>query len=89
MMAESENDPLPEWFPEWFADHAPRVREVRASKEFIGLPGRFDFHEYAVMERFARSLPGPARDRTLQAMRGRGAFRGFKRTIVQQDVEDQ
>src|SRR5699024_1130955 len=70
-------------------EHAPRVREARASKEFIELPGPFEFHEYAVMERFVNSLPSPVRDRVLAAMRGRRTFRGFKDAIFKEDVEDQ
>lgn len=83
-MAESDDD-----LPEWFVEHAPRVREARASKEFIELPGPFEFHEYAVMERFVNSLPSPVRDRVLAAMRGRRTFRGFKDAIFKEDVEDQ
>lgn len=73
----------------WFADHAPKVREAHTSKEFIGLPDRFGFHEYSVMERFAFSLSPKVRDRVLAAMRGRRAFRGFKDVILREGVEDQ
>ena len=86
-MAESEADG--ERVPPWFVEHAPRVREASASKEFIDLPGPFEFHEYAVMERFVLSLPSPACDRVLAAMRGRRAFRGFKDAIFKEGVEDQ
>ena len=84
MMAESDGERLPAWFVEL----ASKVREASSSKEFIELPGPFDFHEYSVMERFALSLPDPEQDRVLDAMRGRGAFRGFKRAIAREGVED-
>lgn len=85
MMAGSDGGRLPVWFVEL----APKVREASTSKEFIDLPGEFDFHEYSVMERFAVSLPEPAQDRVLDVMRGRGAFRRFKDAIHEQGVHDQ
>ena len=85
MMAGSEGERLPAWFVEL----APKVREASTSEAFLELPGPFEFHEYSVMEDFASSLPAPARSRVLAAMRGRGAFRGFKHAVDREGVRDQ
>lgn len=84
-MAESDGGRL----PAWFVQLASKVREASTSEAFIELPGPFDFHEYSVMEDFALSLAAPARDRVWQAMRGRGAFRGFKDAIYEEGIQDQ
>lgn len=75
--------------PAWFADQAPRIREALASSAYIALPGRLDFHEYAVMEEFACSLSEPLRDELLHTMRGSGAFRRFKAFIREHDIDTQ
>lgn len=85
MMAEDGESEM----PEWFAEEAPKVREALSSEAYIELPGKFDFHEFSVMKRFALSLSDPVRERLLQAARGRGAFDRFKRIIREENVEEQ
>ena len=64
-----------DWQPEMAEDY----RRVTGDQNFIALPGKFEIHEYAIMERFCLSLDSePTRDRLLDAIRGRGAFRRFK-----------
>lgn len=75
--------------PAWFAEQAPKVREALASEAFVELPGKLDFHEYSVIESFALSLPEQVGERLLQALRGRGAFRRFKRIIREENIEHQ
>ena len=76
--------------PKWFADLAPKVREAGSSKAFIELPGKYDFHEYSVMELFASERADiNQRARLLEAIQGRGAFGRFKRILWDEDIEDQ
>lgn len=79
--------------PEWLADEVPKIREVLDSADWLALPTRFDIHEWAIMDGFARSLADPGvRDQLLTALRGKGAFRWFKDAVhrhgIQQDWYD-
>ncbi len=86
---EGEPDEEGENLPEWQAELNAKAAEVLADKEFIELPGKFEIHEYSIMERFCRSLddqrPG---DVLLGAIQGRGAFRRFKDLIHREGIED-
>ena len=42
--------------PQWQKDLLPKVCEVLASEDFIPLPGKFEIHEWSIMERFAGLL---------------------------------
>ena len=49
------------------------------SNDYLELPGKYEIHEYRIMEAFCLSLPdGRTRDLMLNAIRGSGAFRRFK-----------
>jgi len=57
--------------PEWEKDLLPKVREVTASEDFIPLPGKFEIHEWSIMERFSQSLTNAAvSDELDAALRG-------------------
>jgi hypothetical protein len=72
----------PDESPEWLIDEATRIREVLESTDWLALPTRFDIHEWAIMDGFARSIDdADVRDELLTAIRGRGAFRWFKDAI--------
>ena len=74
--------------PDWQREAVAQAREVLASGDWLLLPGRFDVHEWQIMDDFVRALPDPiARDRLADAIRGRGAFRHFKGTIRQLGLE--
>ncbi len=76
--------------PDWMKEHLSRVREALNSSDYLELPGKFQFDEYDEMERFALSLSDPQlSDLLLENMRGRGAFRRFKDTLMDHDIEDQ
>ena len=65
------------------------VDRVKASEDFIAIPSRFDFHEYRHMEHFCLSLPDDrVRERLLDAINGKGAFRRFKDTALRLGVRD-
>jgi len=82
-----EDDVPPDELPDWQQDELPRIREVVGSDDWLPLPTRFDIHEWAVMDEFARSLDDPdVRDELAGAIRGRGAFRCFQDTIRRRGV---
>ena len=75
---------------EWQKDVLPKAREVLASADFIRLPGKFEIHDWSIMERFARSLSDVAVNDELQAaLHGRGAFRRFKDAVHRLGIADE
>jgi uncharacterized protein UPF0158 len=67
----------------------PKAREVAASGDFIPLPGKFEIHEWSIMERFARSLIDTAASDELDAaVHGRGAFHRFKDAVHRLGIAD-
>ena len=65
------------------------IDRVEGSDDFIAVPDRFDFHEYRHMERFSLAQPDDrVRERLLDAIRGKGAFRHFKDTAHRLGVRD-
>jgi hypothetical protein len=75
---------------EWQKDLLPKVREVAASEDFIALPGKFEIHEWSIMEHFARSLTDAAMSDELDAaLHGRGAFRRFKDALHRLGIADE
>ncbi|MFP6772768.1 MAG: hypothetical protein VCE74_10605 [Alphaproteobacteria bacterium] len=64
-------------------------QRVEDDDDFIALPDQYEIHEYAIMERFAKSLEDePARDSLMRALGGRGAFRYFKDRVAELGVRD-
>ena len=52
-------------------------------KRYLPLPSQFDIHEYRVMEDYIRELDDNAlANRLANAIRGKGAFRRFKDTLI-------
>jgi hypothetical protein len=76
--------------PQWQKDLLPKAREVLASEDFLPLPGKFEIHEWSIMERFARSLTDAAvSDELGAALHGRGAFRRFKDAVQRLGIADE
>ena len=74
--------------PEWERDMVAEAREILDSGEWLSLPTSYEIHEWEIMERFARGLPDPSqRGSVLDAIRGRGAFQRFKRTVRELGIE--
>src|SRR5574341_683567 len=74
---------------EWQKDLLPKAREVTESEDFISLPGKFEIHEWSIMERFAASLTDAgASDELDAALHGRGAFRRFKDAVQRRGIAD-
>lgn len=68
-----------EELPDWLIDEVARIREVLTSGRWLSLPTRFDVHEWAIMDAFARTVEDPGlSDELITAIHGRGAFRAFK-----------
>jgi len=79
----------PDELPEWLSDEMPRIREVLESEDWLPLPTRFDIHEWAIMDGFARSIDdADVRDELLIAIRGRGAFRCFKDAVHRRGIHE-
>ena len=76
--------------PQWQKDLLPKVREVMGSEDFIPLPGKFEIHEWSIMERFAQSVTdGTMSDELNAAVHGRGAFRRFKDAVQRLGIADE
>lgn len=56
---------------------------------FYRLPTSFDIRDYDIMENFVYMLSGKAHDRLKSAIQGRGAFRRFKDSIRQLNLEQE
>jgi hypothetical protein len=55
---------------------------------FPRLPSKFDVHEWAIMEEFARSLQSDSmREDLMHAIHGPGAFRNFKYNVRRHGIE--
>ncbi len=73
----------------WQSEAAAKAREVLESEDFIALPGKFEIHEYSIMERFCLGVADARlRDALLDAIRGRGAFRRFKDLVHREGIID-
>jgi hypothetical protein len=86
--ADEEVTPVSE-LPEWQRATVAEAREVLDSSDWLQLPGKFEIHEWALMQDFGRSLPPAAqRDEIADAIHRKGAFGNFKRIIRRLGVED-
>jgi Uncharacterised protein family (UPF0158) len=89
-LALAEDPEAAEDAPQWQQELLPKVREVRESEDFLPLPSKFEIHEWALMERFARSVSDPtAGDELLDALHGRRAFRRFKDTLQRLELTEE
>jgi Uncharacterised protein family (UPF0158) len=87
-LVEAGEDPAD--LPEWQRETLPKVREALESDYFLALPGKFEIHEYRIMERFSLGVEDVGvREALLQAIRERGAFRRFKGVIDERGVAEE
>ncbi len=85
--AENEDD----WddLPGWESEEMPEIKEAIESDDYIALPGKFEIHEWSIMEEFARSVDDEAASAELETvLHGRGAFRYFKDTIHRLGIQE-
>src|SRR5262249_54679789 len=66
---------------DWQREALLKVREALTNDKFLLLPGQFDVHEWAVMERFAQEQSKGAQTVLLGAIHGSGAFRMFRGAV--------
>ena len=75
--------------PDWQEEELRIARDVLESTDWLGLPSKFEIHEWEIMSRFGQSLSVPAQcEEVLDAIHGSGAFRAFKSTIRRLRLED-
>jgi hypothetical protein len=65
-----------------------RLYEQDKSGRFVQLPSQFDRDDYRIMQKFAYAQDGEAGQRLQRAIHGRGAFRYFKDTVYELDLEN-
>jgi len=69
---------------EWQPETLQEARAILDSDDYIALPGKFDIHEYAILQDFCHSIDDDERrGLLLDKIRGAGAFRRFKNAIHQ------
>jgi GTP diphosphokinase / guanosine-3',5'-bis(diphosphate) 3'-diphosphatase len=63
--------------------------ELFEDERYVPLPSAFDIHEWRILRDFCRSRPeGALRERLLEAVHGRGAFRWTKAIIWEHELRD-
>ena len=67
--------------PEWQPETLQEARAILDSDDYIALPGKFDIHEYAIIQDFCHSIDDELRGLLLDKIRGAGTFRRFKNAI--------
>ena len=78
----------PETLPAWERDMLLKIRTVLESDRWLELPGRFDIHEWSIMEQFSRMQEHERIHRELMdAVHGAGAFRAFRSAVRRLGVD--
>ena len=86
-IAMSELDEQEDSF-EWQEEIIQTTKKILSSDDYLGIPSKFDIHEYEIIERFCLSIPEESiRDDLLGQIRGSGAFHRFKDTIYRYGIE--
>ena len=89
LSAAEEDDDIVD-YPEWQQEMIFKAREIISSDDYLPLPGKFDIHEYHIMEEFCCSVvDDEIKERLLDKIRGQGAFRRFKDAIHMNEMEDE
>ena len=87
--AEEDDDNIVE-YPEWQQEMINKAKEVISSDDYLPLPTKYDINEYRIMEEFCCSVvDDEIKERLLDKIRGRGAFRQFKDAIHMNSIEEQ
>ena len=75
--------------PDWEEEERRLAKDVLGSSDWLRLSGKFEVHEWELMNRFGQSLSVPAQcEEVLDAIHGSGAFRVFKSTLRRLCLED-
>lgn len=85
--AEDDDEDLSD-YPEWERAEILKAREVLSSSDWLELPGKFEIHEWDIMDQFCQSIEDPeVSNRLLRSIRGSGAFRRFKDSVYDLGIE--
>lgn len=77
-------------FPEWQHQFLLIARDIVDTEKYLLLPSKYEIHDYQIMEQFCLSIAHDERRETLShAIQGRGAFRRFRDTLSQYDLEQE
>src|SRR5262249_26514231 len=66
---------------DWQREALLKVREALTNEKFLLLPGRFEVHEWAVMERFEQEQSEEVRTALVRAAQGSGPFSKFRGAV--------
>jgi hypothetical protein len=88
--ATEDLEPL-EDYPEWQRDNIRIAREILSNEgDFLGLPAKYDIHEYQIMEGFCLSVRSKTISEALWAsIKGKRAFRRFKDHVQRLGIADE
>jgi hypothetical protein len=87
----AENQESLDEYPDWQHEIIQTAQEILTHEaDFIGLPTKYDVHEYQIMERFIFSIKDrEISDALFRTIKGKGAFRRFKDTLHRFDIADE
>ncbi len=75
--------------PEWERELIRKAKEAIISDDYIPLSTSFETNDYRIMEDFCYTVQNEkVRDKLVNAISGRGAFRRFKDAISLLDIQD-
>jgi hypothetical protein len=77
--------------PNWQREAVELARSIREQqgKRYLALPGKFDVHQWAIMDRFSGTLRDEqTRNDFYGGIRGAGAFRLFKHLLTEYNLWD-
>lgn len=73
---------------DWQEEEWQAAKRIVSTDRFLGLPTKFDVHEWAIMRDFASSVKRDSiREDLLSAIHGGGAFRHFKHRVRAHNIE--
>jgi len=88
-LTEDEEEGEEEDLPEWQKESVAKAKEVLNNDAWIALPGKFEIHEWQIMQDFAESVTDEKLSADLfRAIQGKGAFRYFKDTLDRHGIQD-
>lgn len=85
----AEEDTPIEQIPEWMHADLEVARKVQEDTEhrYLELPGKFDIHDWDIMDCFASTVKDERVQRELKhGIRGSGAFRMFKHLLEEHNI---
>ena len=74
-------------YPEWQQENIEELKEKFETDDYIELPTKYAIHEYNIMKEFCLSVEDEdIKDKLLDAISGRGAFRMFKSRAYEYNI---